>query len=254
MKDFRKSSATWDRCQIYSTLARWRSEQIILFQRAATGSAKFYEQTAQALVELIDLDQGMVLLRRDANWEVLASVTAPRIEPRPYSRTLVEQIAQNRRTYFQIAVVPALSKSLLGIDAVVGSPVFDAQGQVIGAIYGSRGIGQRSRGSGIAPLEAQMVQLLASAIGVGLARLESETRLIRQRTLIEQVFSADLAQMIEREPDTFFEGARRNRSVRRHSGLCLALREARARANLRAGGRRDGPRHSPRSRTRWNRG
>ena len=188
-----------------STLARW-FEQIILVQRAAIGSAQFYEQTARALVELIDLDQGIVLLRKDGGWEILATAAASAIEPRAYSRTILEQMAQNRRTYFQIAPVPALSKSLHGIEAVVASPIFDTRAQVIGALYGSRNIGPRLRGPGITPLEAQVVQLLASAVGVGLARLDSENHAIRRRILIEQVFSVELAQLIERDPDLFFEG------------------------------------------------
>jgi adenylate cyclase len=57
------------------TLAYW-FEQIIAVQRAAAGSPEFYHQTARALVDVVGLDRGLVMLRRNNAWEPVARVCA----------------------------------------------------------------------------------------------------------------------------------------------------------------------------------
>ena len=69
--------------------------------------------------------------------------------------------------------------SLRGVESVVASPVFDDQGEVIGAAYGSRKTRGAVKGPGIRPLEAQVVQLLAAVVTTGLARIEREAEAAR---------------------------------------------------------------------------
>ena len=69
--------------------------------------------------------------------------------------------------------------SLVGIDTVVASPVFDAKGEVSGVVYGVRQLGAAAECCGIRPLEAQLVQLLAAAVSAGWARLETEAEAAR---------------------------------------------------------------------------
>ena len=52
-------------------LARW-FEALVGVQRAAASSPDFFAETARAVVELIGLDSGLVLLRREDDWEPLA--------------------------------------------------------------------------------------------------------------------------------------------------------------------------------------
>ena len=54
------------------TLTQW-FETVVSVQRAAAGSNAFYQETAQAVVDLVGLDRGLVLLRNDDSWEVIAS-------------------------------------------------------------------------------------------------------------------------------------------------------------------------------------
>src|SRR5207302_6978073 len=183
------------------TLTHW-FETVISVQRAAAGSPEFYEQTAQAVVDLVGLDRSLVLIRRGPLWEPVARAGKPQTSGREFSLTILQQIVQERRTFYQSSASGSVISSLAGVEAVVASPVFDADDKVVGAIYGSRTrFADSTKGPGIGPLEAQVVQLLASAVGAGLARLEQEAAATQLRVQFEQFFSADLARELARNPD-----------------------------------------------------
>jgi adenylate cyclase len=182
------------------TLARW-FETVIAVQRAAAGSAEFYEQTAGALVDLVGLDRGLVLLRRGDSWEPVArKVTREGERGREFSTSILRHVVEEGRTFYQAAADAPLSESLQGVEAVVASPIFGANDQVVGALYGSRARYAQGRVVGIGPLEAHLVQMLASAVGAGLARLEQEAEVTRSRVQFEQFFSGDLARELQRNP------------------------------------------------------
>jgi adenylate cyclase len=182
------------------TLARW-FETVVRVQRAAAGSSAFYEQTARAVVELVGLDRGLVLLRRNGNWQVVAHHSTSADSAAEFSHTILRHVVEERRTFFQPPESQSAPGSLLGIEAVVASPIVDAGDAVIGAIYGSRTRGAAPEGPGVQPLEAQLVQLLAAAVGVGLARLEHEAEAARVRVQFEQFFTPELARELERDPN-----------------------------------------------------
>jgi adenylate cyclase len=193
------------------TLANWL-ETVIAVQRAAAGSPEFYEQTAQALVDLVGLDRGLILVRRNEVWEPVARAGTANAVGREFSRTVLQRVMSERRTFFQSAATAPLSGSVQGLEAVVASPVFDSKDQVVGILYGSRTRFNAERGMGIGPLEAQVVQLLASAVGSGLARLEQEAEAGRLRVQFEQFFSTSLAHELERNP-RLLEGQEREVTV-----------------------------------------
>ena len=187
-------------------LTQW-FETVISVQRAAAGSPEFYTQTAAAIVKLVGLDKGMVILKRAGRWMVQSR--CPDDEGsigREFSTTILARVERERRTFFQSEGVAAnSSESLQGVEAVVASPIFDPNDGVVGMVYGVRNRFQRGRGAavsglGIGPLEAQVMQLLASAVGVGLARQEQEAEAGRLRVQFEQFFSADLARELQRNP------------------------------------------------------
>jgi adenylate cyclase len=182
-------------------LASW-FESVLAVQGAAPGSPEFYQQTAKAMVERINLDKALVLLRRGERWEVAARVAAYEGQGRDFSTGILRHVVGERRTFFQAraSAMMAASESLVGVEAVVASPFFDASGNVLGVLYGSRGRAMRSRGTGISSLEAQVVQVLASALGAGLARLEREADAARLRVQFEQFVSPALARELERDP------------------------------------------------------
>ncbi len=192
------------------TLAHW-FETVIAVQRAAAGSLEFFQQTARAVVTLVGLDRGLVVLRREGRWMVQARFPDLPYPPlnqggvggggREFSVTTLERVARERRTLFQAAQsVANPAESLQGIEAVAAAPIFDSRDQVVGAVYGCRSRITPHAGLGIGSLEAQVMQLLASVVGVGLARQEQEARALRRLVQLEQFFPGDLAREMEQNP------------------------------------------------------
>ena len=178
------------------TLAHWL-ETVLALQQTTAGSKDFYRQTAQAMVELIDLDLGLVLLRRNDAWAIAGAYAGDdRVSVR-YSRTLLSRVADERRTfYLDFNSLAEVTASLVDVDAAVVSPIFDAREEVVGALYGMRTESAVRRG-GIQPVEAQLVQLLAHAIGSDLVRSAAT----RTRVQFEQFFSPELVRELERDPN-----------------------------------------------------
>ncbi len=178
-------------------MAHW-FEALIGVQRAAASSPDFFAQTARAVVELIGLDCGLVLLRREDDWDPVACYPPHDDAQSQFSRSILRTVVSQRRTFYQGDQVQPSAMSLLGVTAVVASPILDDSQEVIGAIYGSR------RGSGpsleIRPLEAQLTQVLAAAVAAGLARQESEAQAARRRVQFEQFFTPDLATALDHDP------------------------------------------------------
>src|SRR6185437_6416043 len=182
------------------TLMHW-FETVIAVQRAAAGSLEFYQQTARAVVTLVGLDRGLVLLHRDSGWQVQARYPEDAsYSGREFSLTTLERVERERRTFFhRTDLTPSPTESLQGVESVVASPIFDSRDQV-GAVYGCRNRLTAHAGMGIGPLEAQVMQLLASVVGVGLARQEQESRAARRLVQLEQFFPGDLAREMEQNP------------------------------------------------------
>lgn len=181
------------------TLAQW-FEALLAVQRGAAGSSEYYANTARAVVELVGLDRGLVLLRKQHVWEVVASHSVAASDNREYSQRVLLQVKTERRTFFQSFNDSNAGQSLMGIEAVVASPIFDEKEKVVGVVYGSRDMrSAEASPRGIEPLEAQFVQVLAAAVSSGLARLAREADAARARVQFEQFFSPELAQALERD-------------------------------------------------------
>jgi signal transduction histidine kinase len=172
-------------------LTRW-FEMLLAVQRAAPGTPQFFKQTAQALVDLVGLDRGLVLLRHGDAWKVMAR--AYRDDGgagRDFSHTILRYVVEERRTFFQSSVRGTTAESLVGVQAVVASPIFDTEDNVTGVVYGSRSLSARAREIG--PLEAQVVQLLATTLSTGMMRMQQESEATRLRIAVEAAEQADQA-------------------------------------------------------------
>jgi signal transduction histidine kinase len=170
-------------------LAGW-FEAVVAVQRASPASPEYYDQTARALVDLVALDSGLVLLRHSDAWRVVARAFRDEGVPgREFSHAVVNRVVAEGRTFYQSRVNSSQSDSLYHVQSVVASPIFDANDQVVGALYGTRGRSPRSREIG--PLEAQLVQVLASAVGAGLVRLDQDQRASQLRVAKEAAEAAD---------------------------------------------------------------
>jgi adenylate cyclase len=195
------------------TLTKW-FETLLSVQKAAAGSAEFYQETARAVVDLVGLDVGLVIVRRGSGtgWETKAMYEAPGSQFGRVSQAVLNNVLSERRTFYRGLANMELSASLQQVDAVVASPVFDATDQIVGVVYGSRGIHPGAKRPGILPMEARLVQLLAGAVSAGLARMEKEAEAARNRARFEQFASPVLAAELERNPG-LLEGAEREITV-----------------------------------------
>jgi adenylate cyclase len=176
-------------------LAYWL-EMVLALHRSTGASSELYEQTARALVQLLSLDVGLVLFRQGDGWEVAARHVRNDFASVYYSRSLLTYVVKEKRTFFQNLGSWKCQESLRDIDAVVISPILDLAGEVAGAVYGSRKQRLNARTEGIRPLEAQVVQILAAAVGANLIRANA----VRTRVQFEQFFSPTLVRELERNP------------------------------------------------------
>lgn len=173
------------------TLIQW-FETVVALQRAAVGSPEFYQQTAQALVDLVGMDRALVLLRLGDAWKVAARAFHDEGgSGREFSHTILQRVVEEKRTFFQSGGKMSQTESLQGVQAVVASPILDSADNVVGIVYGSRSYTMRTRDIG--PLDAQIVQLLAGIVGSGLVRLEKEAEANRMRIAMEAAAQADQA-------------------------------------------------------------
>jgi adenylate cyclase len=176
-------------------LANWL-EMVFALHRSTGASSELYDQTARALVELLSLDVGMVVFRRTDGWEVAARHARAGFATLRHSHSLLAYVVKEKRTFFQNIGSWKAQESLRDIDGVVISPILDLAGEVAGAVYGLRKQRLSARAEGIRPLEAQVVQILAAAVGANLIRANA----IRTRVQFEQFFSPTLVRELERNP------------------------------------------------------
>jgi signal transduction histidine kinase len=170
-------------------LTQW-FEAVMAVQRTSPASPEFYEQTARAMVDLVNLDSGLILFRNGDAWRVVArAFQEDGVPGREFSHAVLNKVVTERRTFYQPRVTLSQTDSLMGVGSVVASPIFDASEQVVGALYGARGRNSRQREIG--PLEAQLVQVLATAVGAGLIRLEQDMRANQLRVTAEAAQAAD---------------------------------------------------------------
>jgi adenylate cyclase len=171
-------------------------ETVIAMQRPAGDPPALYALAAEALVQMVGLDVGMVLLARECSWELVANRLATGVRETRTSSTLLAQVRKEKRTFYRDLVPWKAQESLYNIEGVVVSPFFGLGDEVAGVLYGVRIRQAQAANQGIGPLEAQIVQLLASALGANLARVLG----LRTRVQFEQFFSTQLAQELERDP------------------------------------------------------
>jgi adenylate cyclase len=164
-----------------ATLSRWFSALSSL-NHWATSLQELYVQAAQCAVEAIGLDGGMVLRRRDNEWEIAASCL-----PHPelgihYDVAALDELMAKPQTLFHDSSTSCASNE----PAIVVSPLRNAAGDLAGAVYGYRSVREGNSRRAIRYLEAHMIELLAGAVSEGIARIEREAETDRRRVLLEQ--------------------------------------------------------------------
>ena len=188
-----------------ASLLQWLESVLGVFQSAAN-SLDFPQKAARAVVKIVGLDAAAMICREGGDrWRVEAIYSDnPGVDATSWrpSNTLLAQVVRERRTFFQpLAVDRNAARSLQGVSALVAAPILDGAGEVIGALYGDRRSGGAHPGAPkISEFEAKLVELLASGIAAGLARVKEEQAAAAARVQFEQFFTPQLATQLERDP------------------------------------------------------
>lgn len=180
-------------------IVRWLQTTMVVLQSAAS-SEDFFAQAARAVVDLVGLDSGGVVMRERSAWRIQALESAAgvrREEDWQPSRQILTKVQDEKRTFWE---VPGgqVSGSLVGVKAVVAAPILNRQGEVIGVLYGDR---RQEQQRVITKLEAMLVEMLATGVAAGLARLEQEQAALRTRVQFEQFFTPELSRQLLSHPD-----------------------------------------------------
>jgi len=197
------SVAVGNRGDVESVL-RWLGDSIDVFQSAAS-SDEFFDRAAAALVEAVGLDCGRVLLREGAGWRTKALRLAREdaaFAVRPPSSRVLKQVSDDPDTIWEIPAADDDAGSLIGVEAIIVSPILDRDGKVIGALYGDRRGGNpgMTAGPAISRVDATLVRLLASAVAAGLARLHEEEAALTARGRFDQFFTPELSKRLAEDP------------------------------------------------------
>jgi adenylate cyclase len=186
-------------------LLRWLETVLGVFQSAAN-SRDFPELAAKALVKIVGLDAAAMLeCDSEGRWRTAAlhsEVKEMNEETWVPSRTLLAHVLKEKRTYRHVpASVHDTALSLQNVSALVSAPILNGAGEVIGALYGDRRtVGKDNNCPDISPFEAKLVEVLASGIAAGLARVKEEQAAMAARVLFEQFFTPQLASQLEKDP------------------------------------------------------
>lgn len=208
-------------------LLGWLQTTLDLLQSAAT-STDFFQKAAQAVVDMVSCDSGRVLLRRDGPWVPAAPVEearpgapptlpddelwvtaafcrAPGVTTTPNwraSHKVLTRVLEDKKTFLLRPEPGAtrLSESLMGVEAVVAAPILDRDGEVVGALYGDCRTDLMGKPRPT-ELQARLVEVLASGVANGLARLEQEKAALEAEVRFGQFFTPELAQQLAEHKD-----------------------------------------------------
>ncbi|MFO0952936.1 MAG: adenylate/guanylate cyclase domain-containing protein [Isosphaeraceae bacterium] len=204
------------------SLMNWLRTIMGVLQTAASTS-DFFDRAARGVVDIVGLDAGRVLLFDGDGWRIEASAR-PGVGPGAFetmtgtmemdnwrpSRRVLNRLRAEKRTFWEEPDPSAAADtmSLAGVAAVVAAPIIDRRGEVIGCLYGERrqgGRADRARAMMLTPqisrVDAMMVELLASGVAAGLARIEQEKAALAARVQFEQFFTPELARELAVRPD-----------------------------------------------------
>src|SRR5262249_53573159 len=138
---------------------------------------------------------------KDGDWkeQAIRTMVGPRKAVPPSERVLGTLLMQ-KRTLWEVPSSLTTAVSLAGVRAVVAAPILDRRGGGIGAVYGDR----RSDDPAAQPvskLQALLVEMIASSVAAGLARMQQEHAALRAQVLFEQFFTPELSRQLEAQPD-----------------------------------------------------
>src|SRR5262249_32707472 len=152
---------------------------------SATTSSDFLVQAAKAVVDLVRLDSCRALMLEGEEWKTHAAHTAPQVlsetgwQP---SQQILNQIRQDKKTTWQAPELGSVAaRSLWGVKVVIAAPILDRGGELIGVLYGDRRREGMWVASPVTKLDAMLVDMIATGVSAGLARLQQEKAALTAR-------------------------------------------------------------------------
>ena len=178
-------------------LINWLSKAMLVLQDAAT-SPRFLRRAAEVVREIVDLSAAAVLIRNGDSWETSAVSTILDSPDNWHpSRTIIDLVASEKRTFFNLCEQTSSVQSLMGVKAIVASPILSGDKEVIGILYGDR---RSQSGVQVKDVEAILVEVLATGVAAGLARVAQEEEAIRARADFQRSFGQELTRHLEENP------------------------------------------------------
>ena len=191
-----------------SELMHWLRNILNLFQ-GTPNTDGFFQQATSVMSQMLELDSAAVLFRKNDRWKVRSvyqregQFDQEKWEP---SETILNEVQRSVRAHRQIPDFDTEQpESLLGVKSLVAAPILSAGGEVIGAMYGDKRMTGKGAARDISEVETMFVELLASGIAAGLARLQKEKEALKARIRLEQFFPANLVEKLENDQE-FLKG------------------------------------------------
>ncbi|TWT72748.1 Adenylate cyclase 1 [Posidoniimonas polymericola] len=183
-------------------LVAWLRGVMNVFQSAAS-QPDFLNQAVIAAASIADLDATSIVEWTGGDWRVTAGHVKEdsTVGWRP-SRRMLDRVREGGMTFRS---QPGAQLSETGVTraevaAIVAAPILNAQGEVVAALYGEKRRGNLPDGYVISELDAMLVELLASSVAAGLARLQQEKVAVAAQVQLEQFFTPELARTLAAQP------------------------------------------------------
>ncbi|SFH71189.1 adenylate/guanylate cyclase domain-containing protein [Planctomicrobium piriforme] len=169
----------------------------------ARSEQELFASAVEGALALIGFDSARVLRDHNGVWlEALVQSAKPnRLIVTAPSQQVLKSVREKKRTFWDTSLANSSSLSLSQVNAVIGAPILDAEGNVIGALYGDRIAESAVQSKDITELDARLMELLACGIASGLARLQQQGLAEQMRNQFAQFFSPELAAELEQNPD-----------------------------------------------------
>ncbi|MEM8680107.1 MAG: adenylate/guanylate cyclase domain-containing protein, partial [Planctomycetota bacterium] len=174
-------------------LAEWLLNTMSRFQKGANAT-EFLTHATDSLGGMVGLDYVAGLSFRDGDWQIVHENS--NAEDRAPSSRILQQVLDEKRSF---RAMPDDSSSLAGVKSLVAAPILTAAGEVAGALYGDRRSG--SPEGVLTELEQMVVELVASGVANGIARLEQQKAAVRAQVQFEQFFGPVLANELNNNPE-----------------------------------------------------
>jgi adenylate cyclase len=186
-------------------------EIVLAILQNSPDSQDYFDNAAQALAELLELDHLLIAFNvankppfgankwSNENWTAQAFVNkSPTGTLWNPSAQIIDTICRDKKTIYQIPSIR--SASLMQVKSLVASPLRNLANEVTGFIYGDREKSLHNQ-IGFNEVDAKFVETFANGISVGLHRMAQEKQISRMRATLDQFFTASLARHLEENPD-----------------------------------------------------